>query len=159
MPFFLKVGIHQQRGMLRRCLVFDLACVSKRNLTPSTSSSNGKSICGANNLKPKTSPSLRALPGIGLHLNALATTSKAKVVKKDTPACGKQVINIPIDPFTSTITEKDNPTSSLSVGKDSGPEDNEGHLQIVPYDDTKDVTINNCEELAQGSPKKKRYVL
>ncbi|KAG6484270.1 hypothetical protein ZIOFF_061065 [Zingiber officinale] len=151
-----QVGIHQQRGMLRRCLVFDVACVSKRNLTPSTSSSKGKSICGANNLKPKTSPSLCALPGIGLHLNALATTSKDKVVKKDTSACGKQIISIPIDPFTSTISEKDNTTNSLSVGKDSVTEDNEGHLQIVPYDDSKDVTINNCEELAQGSPKKKR---
>ncbi|KAG6526808.1 hypothetical protein ZIOFF_016809 [Zingiber officinale] len=150
-----QVDIHQQRGMLRRCLVFELASVSKKNLTPSTSSSKGKRICGANNLKLKTTP-LRALPGIGLHLNALATTSKDTMVTKDAPTSGKQVISIPIDPLISETTERENPTNSLSVGKDSGPEDSEGHLQIVPYDDPKDAIINNCEELTQGSPKKKR---
>lgn len=144
--------------MLRRCLVFELASVSKKNLTPSTSCSKGKRICGANNLKLKTTP-LCALSGIGLHLNALATTSKDKMAKKDGPTSGKQVISIPIDPLISATTERENPTNPSSVGKDSGPEDSEGHLQIVPYDDPKDATINNCEDLTQGSPKKKRYAV
>ncbi|KAJ3669904.1 hypothetical protein LUZ60_010228 [Juncus effusus] len=58
-----KVETQQQRGMRRRCLVFD----------PSVSVPSRGKMVSESPLKPKKQP---ALPGIGLHLNSLTATSK-----------------------------------------------------------------------------------
>ncbi|RWW31107.1 hypothetical protein GW17_00004291 [Ensete ventricosum] len=152
--------------MRRRCLIFEVASVSKRNmysdskLNPLTSLSfKGKSVCDTKNLKPKIRESLYALPGIGLHLNALATTSKDRMVNKETLASEKQIISIPcsVGSLTSTTAGRNSLSkSSSAVEKDLCPSGSEVDLQIVSDDAPKDVTPNICEELSQGSPKKKR---
>nr|XP_009417099.1 PREDICTED: protein tesmin/TSO1-like CXC 3 isoform X3 [Musa acuminata subsp. malaccensis] len=160
-----QVDCHQKRGMHRRCLVFEVASVSKRNmysdldLNPSTSfPSKGKRICDGNNLEPKISRSLCALSGIGLHLNTLATTSKDRMVNKETLSTGKQPISIPcsIDPFPSTTAEDNSLRKPFSAEKDLRPSGSELDPQIISYDAPKDGKPNNSEELNQGSPKKKR---
>ncbi|CAL9108555.1 unnamed protein product [Musa acuminata var. zebrina] len=160
-----QVDSHQQRGMRRRCLVFEVASVSKRNmysdskLNPLTSLSfKGKSVCDTKNLKPEIRESLYALPGIGLHLNALATTSKDRMVNMETLASEKQIIRIPcsVGSLTSTTAGRNSLRKSSAVEKDLCPSGSEVDLQIVSDDAPKDATPNICEELSQGSPKKKR---
>ncbi|URE38618.1 Tesmin TSO1-like CXC domain containing protein [Musa troglodytarum] len=160
-----QVDSHQQRGMRRRCLVFEVASVSKRNmysdskLNPLTSLSfKGKSVCDTKNLKPNIRESLYALPGIGLHLNALATTSKDRMVNKETLASEKQIISIPcsVGSLTSTTAGRNSLRKSSAVEKDLCPSGSEVDLQIVSDDAPKDATPNIFEELSQGSPKKKR---
>ncbi|URE38617.1 Tesmin TSO1-like CXC domain containing protein, partial [Musa troglodytarum] len=161
-----QVDSHQQRGMRRRCLVFEVASVSKRNmysdskLNPLTSLSfKGKSVCDTKNLKPNIRESLYALPGIGLHLNALATTSKDRMVNKETLASEKQIISIPcsVGSLTSTTAGRNSLRKSSAVEKDLCPSGSEVDLQIVSDDAPKDATPNIFEELSQGSPKKKSY--
>ncbi|RZR81862.1 hypothetical protein BHM03_00008168 [Ensete ventricosum] len=160
------VDNHQKRGMHRRCLVFEVASVSKRNmysdfdLNPSTSfPSKGKRICDSNNLEPKISRSLCALSGIGLHLNTLATTSKDRMANKETLSTGKQPISIPcsIDPFPSTTAEDNSLRKPFAAEKDLRLGGSELDPQIISYDAPKDDKPNNSEELNQGSPKKKSY--
>ncbi|WOK91766.1 hypothetical protein Cni_G00457 [Canna indica] len=156
---------NHQRGIRRRCLVFDVAGVSignicsESNLKSSTSlSSKGKSICDVSKWRASVSPSLCALPGIGLHLNALATTSKDRMVSKETLASGKQLISTQssTDPFPSTTAERNNQSECLPIEKDLSPIEKVEELQVIHHSAEKDTAAGNCDELSQDSPKKKR---
>ncbi|KQK20630.1 protein tesmin/TSO1-like CXC 2 [Brachypodium distachyon] len=87
-PLGCKVETHQQRGTRKRCLVFEAAGYSNRTVQKESvgdltvSKLKGKSVA-QNHTNPGKTPSPRVLRGIGLHLNALALTSKDKIVCQD----------------------------------------------------------------------------
>uniref|UniRef100_A0A0D3GMV8 CRC domain-containing protein n=1 Tax=Oryza barthii TaxID=65489 RepID=A0A0D3GMV8_9ORYZ len=87
-PTGYKVETQQQRGMRRRCLVFEAAGYSNRIVQKesvmdlSVSTCKGKSPV-QNHSNPGKTPSPRVLRGIGLHLNALALTSKDNMICQD----------------------------------------------------------------------------
>jgi hypothetical protein len=92
-----------------------------------------KTISGDNSSKPLRTPPC-ALPGIGLHLNALAAIPKEKIVSRDI-----------------TINE----SSNLPCPAGSSPLPYE---QNIINDDFAQTTDNvSAEPSSQGSPKKKRY--
>ncbi|PHT38638.1 hypothetical protein CQW23_22211 [Capsicum baccatum] len=89
------------RGMRRRCLVFEMVGSRRKHVDEGSGSSavqdtDGNLACNEKQLVPyKTvnESSRCILPGIGLHLNALAASSKdGKVVKHETSASGKQLL-------------------------------------------------------------------
>lgn len=124
------------RGMRRRSLFNEKAGVSNKGVGKASdhypvnsTTPECKTISGCNNSKPLRTPPC-ALPGIGLHLNALAAIPKEKIVPRD---------------IQLTINE----SSNLIGPAGSSPPPSE---QNIINDD---VAI--AEASSQGSPKKKRY--
>lgn len=155
------------RGMRRRCLVFEMVGSRRKHVDEGSSSSavqdaDGNPACNEKQLVPyKTvnESSRCILPGIGLHLNALAASSKdGKVVKHETNASGKQLLIT----SGSAVSLHTLVTGQESVSK-SLPETSR---EIVPLENSvplmEDVSLApgyvNSEELNQTSPKKKRHV-
>ncbi|XP_073108056.1 protein tesmin/TSO1-like CXC 2 isoform X2 [Elaeis guineensis] len=159
-----KVDSQQQRGMRRRCLVFDTAGFSKKNLQNSSNLHSSASLLSNEKMasddkcsRPGTSHSPCVLPGIGLHLNTLATTSKDRLITQEMLVSGKQLISMPcsVGPFAPTTSGQK--SKSLSVEKDMSSNGNEvQNLQIMHDDASQVPALGNGEELNQGSPKKKR---
>ncbi|KAM3356360.1 protein tesmin/TSO1-like CXC 3 isoform X1 [Capsicum galapagoense] len=155
------------RGMRRRCLVFEMVGSRRKHVDEGSGSSavqdtDGNLACNEKQLVPyKTvnESSRCILPGIGLHLNALAASSKdGKVVKHETSASGKQLLIT----SGSAVSHHPSVTGQESLSK-SLPETSRG-LEIVPLENSvppmedicqEPVYVNN-EELNQTSPKKKR---
>ena len=97
------------------------------------------------------------LPGIGLHINTLARTSKNCIISHDLVS-GRQLINEPSSaaPLHSLTTGQDSLNKSLvvtSAERNIGPAEN--GVQNI-----EDVSLASgyIEEFSQSSPKKKRYV-
>ncbi|KAK2980633.1 hypothetical protein RJ640_011441 [Escallonia rubra] len=137
----VRIASNLQRGTRRRCLVFEMAGARRKRFDDGSScgssalqqshkdvASNDKHIAP---LKPGNDSSRCILPGIGLHLNALATTSMDyKVIKLDDLGLGGQLI------------ERDmvSAENEISVVEDAS--------QASGY--------AGNEEYSQSSPKKKR---
>lgn len=138
------------RGMRRRCLVFEITGARKKNLDSSSNCTS--SLSQTDNdisqnkqlvpIKPGNDSARCILPGIGLHLNGLATASKDfKLVKRETlassgsflsPKTGQEILN-----KTLTITCLERVT--------------------VPAESAAMVTEVGTDDLNQSSsPKKKR---
>ncbi|XP_020095327.1 protein tesmin/TSO1-like CXC 2 [Ananas comosus] len=162
-PLGYKVDSQQQRGMRRRCLVFEAAGLSKKNtgnVKPRSAisiTSKGKMASYDSHLNPLKTPSPRVLPGIGLHLNALATTSKDRMVTQDTLASGKQLISMPCTIGSFVSTGQKTESKSQPVAKDfvhTGSEFQEP--QVMNNETSPPTVLENAEE---SSPKKKRRKL
>ncbi|CAK9154415.1 unnamed protein product [Ilex paraguariensis] len=153
------------RGMRRRCLVFEMTGARRKHLEEGSScgstmlslpdgnvSSNDKQLA---HLKPTNDSSRCILPGIGLHLNALATTSKDyKVVKHEALASGIQLLSAP----ESSASFQEPLNSSVAVTSseiDLGPVEN-GASGLEEASQVSGYVVN--EEFNQSSPKKKRQV-
>ncbi|RVX21662.1 CRC domain-containing protein TSO1 [Vitis vinifera] len=84
-------------------------------------------------LKPGNDSSRRILPGIGLHLNALATTSKDyNIVKHETLTSGRQLISVPSSSgsYLSTIEGQEPVNKSLALNssdRETDPAENGFH--------------------------------
>ncbi|XP_066358852.1 protein tesmin/TSO1-like CXC 2 isoform X2 [Miscanthus floridulus] len=125
------------RGMRRRSLFNEKAGVSNKGVDKASdhhpvnsTTPKCKTISGDNSKPLRTPP--RALPGIGLHLNALAAIPKEKI------------------DIQSTINE----LSNLIGPSGSSPAPSE---QIIINDDFNQTTdVATAEASSQGSPKKKR---
>lgn len=138
--------------MRRRCLVFEITGARKKNLDSSSNCTS--SLSQTDNdisqnkqlvpIKPSNDSARCILPGIGLHLNGLATASKDfKLVKRETlassgsflsPKTGQEILN-----KTLTITCLERVT--------------------VPAESAAMVTEVGTDDLNQSSsPKKKRQV-
>lgn len=158
-----------ERGVRRRCLVFESSGARKRktdddsNSSSSASSqSDGKYTSGDKQLdpiRPCTTSSSCMIPGIGLHLNALASTTKdTRVVKHATLNSGKELIRMPSSlSSVYSLSSEQNPlcmSSGLSTIKSdtsSSGNDLQGFL------DASRVSIFRAgEDLNETSPKKKR---
>ncbi|KAL3507861.1 hypothetical protein ACH5RR_033243 [Cinchona calisaya] len=159
------------RGMRRRCLVFEMAGARRKHLEESSSSvscflmqSDGNTPSTDKQLVPLRTgndSSRCILPGIGLHLNALATTPKDfKVVKQDGSVPGRLVI-VPSSTanFQSVVTGQESLNESLALTlmeTDMDPIEN----GVPLMEDANQVsTLMVNEDLNQISPKKKRHRL
>lgn len=157
--------------MRRRCLVFEMAGVRRKNMDDGSncsssmlSQSDGTFVPNDKQLvplKPGNDSSRRILPGIGLHLNALATTSKDyNIVKHETLTSGRQLISVPSSSgsYLSTIEGQEPVNKSLalnSLDRETDPAEN-GFQALEDASQASAYAIS--EELNQSSPKKKRHV-
>ncbi|PSS01423.1 CRC domain-containing protein [Actinidia chinensis var. chinensis] len=153
------------RGIRRRCLVFEMAGAYRKHLDDSSSS--GSSILSQsevnNESRDKQMVPIRTgngssrcvLPGIGLHLNALATTSKNCTISNNL-ASGRQLIteSSSAAPLHSLTTGQESLNKSLTVTsaeRHVGPAEN----GIQNIEDAS-LASGYIEEFSQSSPKKKR---
>lgn len=155
--------------MRRRCLVFEMGGTRRKHFDENSSSvspilmQDGNTPSSSKQILPmKTGndSAKRILPGIGLHLNALATTPKEyKVIKQDASVSGRLVIApSSTSNFHSTVTGKGPVNESLEmmpIERDMDPDENGVPLLEDPSQASVDMVT---EEFNQSSPKKKRHV-
>ncbi|KAL2455894.1 Protein tesmin/TSO1-like CXC 2 [Abeliophyllum distichum] len=146
-------GLH--RGVRRRCLVFEMAGAFRKHLDENSASdssllmqSDGNTSSGDGQLIPtkdRSDSSRCVLAGIGLHLNALATTPKAyKFVAKSSTSAPphEDLLN-----NSSAVTMLEREISTVENGVPSVEDDSQASGYVVN------------EEITQSSPKKKRSKL
>lgn len=156
------------RGMRRRCLVFEMAGVRQKHLDENSGSdsflllqSDGNTTSNPQLVQKKTGSdsSCRVLPGIGLHLNALAATPKGyKIVNHEASASGRLLIG------PSSSSSFHCPTSDQELFSNSLA-DNLMEREIHSVENVGLSVEDLCqesgymanEEINQCSPKKKRY--
>lgn len=152
--------------MRRRCLDFEMAGARRKNLGDGSSSSSGLSQPDEKittnekqlgPLRPCGDSSRHVLPGIGLHLNALAATSKEnKVRKSDNLSSG---IHIRLPNYAASIHSLR--TGQEALDKSETPasiiETNvaENGVQLL-QDASQAPGSLASEDFNQNSPKKKR---
>ncbi|XP_059650667.1 protein tesmin/TSO1-like CXC 2 isoform X2 [Cornus florida] len=157
-----------QRGMRRRCLVFEMVGARRKHFDDSSSygsstlsQSYGNIVSNDKEMGPERpgNDSTRCiLPGIGLHLNALATTSKDyNVGKHENLASGRQLTNTPnstasLYSLTSGQEPLNKSLAATSVERDMVSAEN--GVQVI--EDASQASGLVCEEFNQCSPKKKR---
>nr|TKV92365.1 hypothetical protein SEVIR_9G159400v2 [Setaria viridis] len=130
-----------QCGRLHRCSLFNEKVGASDMSVQSGSNPHLANICGDNYLKPAGSP-VYALPGIGLHLNAVASNSSNNM---------PFTINPPLQP------EHNSPTTIVSCSE-TGLYSSEVYTRI--HDDhSSQKTMPNANESCQESHKKKRRKL
>ncbi|OIV94989.1 hypothetical protein TanjilG_22186 [Lupinus angustifolius] len=147
------------RGLRRRCLDFEMASVRRKNsdynsnTSSSTLHSDGRNVADDNQLvhtKHHSDSRKCILPGIGLHLNALATLKDHNGIKTERLSSGRQL---------SLICS----TSSLKISTSQ----EHHHLALGDVSSEREIDLSNngvqpdedCrEDLNQNSPKKKRQV-
>ncbi|EXB51136.1 hypothetical protein L484_009100 [Morus notabilis] len=168
--FSCKSVFSLHRGMRRRCLDFEMAGARRKNLGDGSSSSSGLSQPDEKittnekqlgPLRPCGDSSRHVLPGIGLHLNALTTTSKGnKVRKSDNLSSG---IHIRLPNYAASIhspragqealDKSETPASSII---DTNAAEN--GVQLL-QDASQAPGSLASEDFNQNSPKKKRRKL
>lgn len=111
-------------------------------------------------LKPANDPSRRILPGIGLHLNSLATSMDQKVVKHETSSSGGLRISVPRSTASfHSLSIGQEPSNQLMVPSSLEKEMGSAENQVMVVEDSSQASgfvVN--EELNQSSPRKKRHV-
>jgi hypothetical protein len=128
--------------MRRRCLFNEKAGVVNKAAKKTSNRNSGnittprcKSSSGDNNSKPMRTPPC-ALPGIGLHLNALTTVPKEKIVPHPAQPSINQASNFPCAVSSSPPTSE--PNTAIE-------------------DSSQAIVVGNADEPGQAGPKKKRY--
>lgn len=159
---------HLNRGMRRRCLVFEMGGARRKHFDGNSSSvtpiltqerntsSTDKQLVP---MRSGNDSSRHILPGIGLHLNALATAPKEyKVGKQDASVSGRLVIAPPssmanFHSFTTGEEQVNQPLAINSMERDMDPVES-----AIPLpEDASQASANMiAEEFNQSSPKKKR---
>ncbi|KAL5224154.1 hypothetical protein ABZP36_010793 [Zizania latifolia] len=143
MPIDQNVSSQNLRCMRRRCLFDEKSGAANKGVkntsvrhSANSATPRRKISSSDNNLKALRTPPC-ALPGIGLHLNALATVPKDKTVPhNDTQSSLNQASNI-----LSAVG------SSPSIADPHTVNDDSSQTNMVAY----------VDESGQGSPKKKRH--
>ncbi|KAG8636735.1 hypothetical protein MANES_15G031500v8 [Manihot esculenta] len=156
------------RGMRRRCLDFETVGAHRKDLDDSSNSSTSGGGQSEEKVAPKDKQlvlfkpgrdsSRCVLPGIGLHLNALAISCKdSKNVKHETLSSGKSLSSFVASSHSQNNGQEPNESLSLvSTEIDIDPTENEVPLvEDVPQASACLVT----EEFNPSSPKKKRRKL
>ncbi|KAL9317471.1 hypothetical protein ACSQ67_013988 [Phaseolus vulgaris] len=154
------------RGIRRRCLDFEMASVQRKNLdgkshtNSSTEKSDEMDVSKGKQVLPiKHSGDSRkcVLPGIGLHLNALATLNDCKNIKIEKLLAGRQP-NMPSSSSSVQLSASQEHQLALvpaSVEKDLEPSENE----VQPGEDcTQPLLLMAGEDFQQNSPKRKRQI-
>ncbi|KAL6880638.1 hypothetical protein ACP4OV_012203 [Aristida adscensionis] len=150
-PLGYKVETQQQRGIRRRCLVFEANGFSNSVLQKATVEDLSVSKCkGKSPVQTQTNPvktQSRGLRGIGLHLNALALTPKGKLSSQD-PMSSALV--------PSLTSEHDLHERLLSAAENFTPSG--GELLELPIDDCSagNFPLTDPVSSQSGSPQKKR---
>ncbi|XP_020210103.1 protein tesmin/TSO1-like CXC 3 isoform X2 [Cajanus cajan] len=154
------------RGIRRRCLDFEMASVQRKNsddnsnTNSSTVKSDVRNVGNEKQLLPtKHSGDSRrcVLPGIGLHLNALATFNDCKNIKIENLSSGRQP-NLSSSSSLQLSASQEHQLSlvAMSVEGDLEPSENE----VQPGEDCAQSLVHvEGEDIQQNSPKKKRRKL
>ena len=155
------------RGVRRRSLVFERSENHERNSICESKGSSSVAIQSDNIVAPTDnqlvqikngSSSISKLPGIGLHLSALASTNDGKIVKLETRVSESQLISTPKMTSYNSLTPNEVPQDICSS-------QNSLETALVPWDDEDQVLetayrTSEClvgEEFDHGSPRKKRH--
>ncbi|KAJ9538228.1 hypothetical protein OSB04_030961 [Centaurea solstitialis] len=163
-----EVGTNLYRGMRRRCLVFEMMGSRRKHLEEvssggslNVSESNETVLPSENRLLPvrtNNDSSRCILPGIGLHLNALASTLvDHKVVKHESSGSVRQLTIGPPAAYRSMASGQESMTDVPSLENEIGPAAQDG--VSVAEDASKALGFVVNEELSQTSPRKKRQVI
>ncbi|KAJ6817727.1 protein tesmin/TSO1-like CXC 2 [Iris pallida] len=155
-----EVDSQLHHGMRRRCLVFEsFARNSNNNSTfqPSVSlpctekfTSDDRHFTSS---RTGSGLSPQALPGIGLHLNTLATISKNRIVTPETLSSGRHLLSMPctISPFPPLTALK-----SFNSEKDQFNGSEVRDLEGLDNDSWEVPSVGLSEDLNHSSPKKKK---
>ncbi|KAK9139974.1 hypothetical protein Scep_009655 [Stephania cephalantha] len=154
------------RGIRRRCLVFETGNAQKKKLEDDSNSCSSISSHSEEKVssevkplvpvRPGSSPCI--LPGIGLHLNALAATTKdLAVVKHETVIAGKQLISMPCSSATfHSLSSERKSFKSLALSSIKTDVDPASSNQVTTSDASRASAFKAGDELNESSPKKKR---
>ncbi|GAA0153086.1 hypothetical protein Leryth_024907 [Lithospermum erythrorhizon] len=156
-------------GMRRRCLVFELPGTSKKNV-PENSNSDSPILpqfdgnCMTNDKQAipamfRNESSLSILPGIGLHLNSLAATSKDyNVVKNESCTSGKQLViaNGSVSNHQLLNSSQDSLRKAIDVTQSDRQSVLVDSGHSIPEDGGHASNYVGNEESNQATPKKKR---
>lgn len=161
-----KSSSQQQQTSRRRCLVYEMSGSHYRKLlADSTGSSPTKpansSISNDKHLmasKPGVNKFSSALPGIGLHLNALAAAAKDKIiVKRQTLTCRRQLISSPCTTsFNSLISDSKHFSTQMAPEAVKIECDEQKDEVQVSGDVSENSILGEGIDFPQSSPKKKR---
>jgi hypothetical protein len=144
-----QVETQQQRGIRRRCLVFEASgfskgVVQKENVEDMSVSCKGKRPVETKINQAKLQS--RVPRGIGLHLNALAATPKGKIICQDTTA----------SLVPASTSEHGMHGKLLMAGENFAR--SSGELLELPIYDSEGFPVNGLVSSQSGSPQKKRFV-
>ncbi|KAK9735278.1 hypothetical protein RND81_04G195700 [Saponaria officinalis] len=166
----VKPTTQQQQTASRRCLIYEVSGSHYRKLlsdstgdssisssAASTNTSNEK--CLVSN-RPGSNKFSSALPGIGLHLNALAASGREKIiVKRENLTCRRQLISAPrsmSSSFNSLNPDIETPKSPLcekDVDRVSEIQKDKAYLNENPSENS---AFSEDVGLPPTSPQKKR---
>lgn len=154
------------RGIRRRCLDFEMASVRRKNSDDNSNTGSGTSqseVTNAANEKQllptkRNANSQRcSLPGIGLHLNSLATLKDYKGIKNEKLSSGRQ-LSLPSSSSMQLSTSQEHQhlsVVSVSSERELDPSDN----GVQPAEDCSQASaFMAAEDFNQNSPKKKRQM-
>ncbi|KAK9059590.1 hypothetical protein SSX86_020294 [Deinandra increscens subsp. villosa] len=159
-------GSSLYRGLRRRCLVFEMMGSQRKHLedvstcsSANVSESNQIVVPDDDNLRPlrDESDSTRCiLPGIGLHLNAIASNLvNHKVVNHESPGSGRQLIIAPPAAYPSMGSGQE----LMTAFSDSPSFENDIRPTLNVADDASKAlgfVVNDEFSQSQTSPAKKR---
>ncbi|KAJ0743779.1 putative transcription factor Tesmin family [Helianthus annuus] len=160
-------GSNLYRGMRRRCLVFEMAGSRRKHFedvsngsSVNLSESNQTVVSNENKLLPLRTgndSSKCKLPGIGLHLNAIASNLvEHKAIKHESSGSGRQLIISPSSAAYSSV----GPGQELMTKPSDVPsfENDVRPAQNIGEDASKALGFVGNDELSQSqtSPRKKR---
>ncbi|GAB2294757.1 hypothetical protein Dimus_028951 [Dionaea muscipula] len=143
------------RGTRRRCLVFEISGARKnvdRGLFSSSlhEGKNGNTRKRMNSLISGSNTPQCLVPGIGLHLNALAVPSKEHPIPSQEAACSEERVTAP---GKTTLEYVLNSSDSTCLEKEIAVDENA--YQVIEEASQASASVTG-EDLAQNSPKKKR---
>ncbi|RZB88958.1 Protein tesmin/TSO1-like CXC 2 isoform B [Glycine soja] len=150
-----KLVYARHRGIRRRCLDFEMAIVQWKNPADNSNTNSSTAISDEGNvgnekqlLPTKHSGDSRrcVLPGIGLHLNALASLKDCKNVKIENLSSGRQP-NLHCSPSSVQLSASQELQLSLVPAS--------SEIDLVPSENE----VQPGEDFQQNSPKKKRCKL
>nr|XP_023909383.1 protein tesmin/TSO1-like CXC 2 [Quercus suber] len=168
MPDGSKAVTILHRGMRRRCLDFEMVGARRKNLGDGSNSSSSMLSQSDENIachdkqlvpfKPGGDSSRCILPGIGLHLNALATTSKDyKNVKHEDLSSGRQSYLPSSTASLHSPSNSQEPFLQSLATASSERETDHGENGAAPVEDASQASAYQVsDDFNQNSPKKKR---
>ncbi|GMI64229.1 TESMIN/TSO1-LIKE CXC 2, TESMIN/TSO1-like CXC 2 [Hibiscus trionum] len=156
-PYSMKPGSNLHRGFRRRCLDFEMLAARRKSLDGS-SNTNSSVDSELEPGKPSGDSSRCIVPGIGLHLNALATASRDnKNSKLETLLSGTQKLIFPCSTTSNTLAaDQETAHESFLASASTETETNDVENGVQLSEDASQASayfIN--EEFNQNSPKKK----
>lgn len=156
--------------MRRRCLVFEKAGARRKHMEENSPSDSSLLLATEGNASSSNKQTIRnkaendssrLLPGIGLHLNALAATPKDfKIVNHESSASGRLLLgpsssaNFP--PPNSSQDLLSNALAEYSLQREIDSFDNGG---ILIEDRSQERGYPGNEDMNPSSPKKRRYAI
>ncbi|XP_019444563.1 PREDICTED: protein tesmin/TSO1-like CXC 2 [Lupinus angustifolius] len=153
------------RGLRRRCLDFEMASVRRKNsddyskTDSNTLQSGGRNVANEKQPIPTEQNSVSRnciLPGIGLHLNALATLKDHNIIKKEKFPSGRQHTLLC---STSSLQISTSQEHHLSLGAVSSEREfDSSNNDVQPGEDCSQASAYTARENHISiSPKKKRH--